>query len=70
MTAKQPAAATGGNPALAPVVEERTPRTYLIVGPRRVLGREPGTTFTAVIPAQQEQMLIHGGHITLITKEI
>jgi len=36
---------------------------YTVVGNHAVFGHEPNTTFSAVIPAEQEKQLIDGGHI-------
>lgn len=36
---------------------------YEVVGPRRVLGTDPGDRFTAALPLAQEAALVAGGHI-------
>ena len=53
------------NPALAPVAENTEPveRAYTVIGPHIVLGHQPGSEFTALIPAAQEALLIESGHI-------
>jgi hypothetical protein len=56
------------NPALVPAVEAAAPKTYVVVGPRRVHDTDPGKTFTALLTPGQESALIEGGHIE-ITKE-
>ena len=36
---------------------------YEVVGPHRVEGHDPGSTFTHDFPASREQLLIEAGHI-------
>lgn len=72
MTVPQPdpaPRAPAQNPALVPDPPVRTAREYKVVGPRIVLGHKPGSTFTALIPEQQEALLIESGHIKHTKKE-
>lgn len=53
-----------------PVLHEQAPekptaRSYTVVGPRKVLGHEPGETFTATLDPSQEQRLIAAGHLAV-----
>lgn len=62
MASKKPEPDTSA--AYAPVPEEPVERTYTVVGPHRVHETDPGKTFTAVLPLEQEKFLIAVGHIT------
>lgn len=57
------------NPAYAPVPEVPVERTYTVIGPHRVHECDPGKTFTAVLPLDQEAFLIAVGHIKRYEKE-
>ncbi len=54
------------NPALEPPPPSPpTKKTYKVTGATEVHGTQPGKTFTATLPPQQEADLIWGGHITI-----
>ena len=38
-------------------------RKYLVIGPNKVMNRDPGEEFSADLPAEQERALVEGGHI-------
>lgn len=41
-------------------------RTVKVVGPRAVLGHQPGETFTATLTAEQEHIYVSGGHLEVV----
>lgn len=53
------------NPALAPVPpgQDGEEREYKVVGQQPVYDTQPGGTFRAALPPDQEQVLIEGGAI-------
>ena len=60
------------NPALAVVADPADgvhERGYEVICDRVVLDHKPGESFTAVIPAAQEALLIESGHIKRINME-
>jgi hypothetical protein len=44
-------------------------KRYKVVGPRTVLGTEPGNTIRKAIPDEQATALIAGGHIAEVKGE-
>lgn len=51
------------NPATEHLVDEIKSREYEVTGTHTVLGHEPGSTFVAVIPPEQEERLIRRSQI-------
>lgn len=57
------------NPALVPEPPPPPgPCEYRVTGAQRVLDHDPGETFTATLPSEQERFLLDGGHLAK-TKE-
>lgn len=44
-------------------------KEYQVVGPRTVLGNEPGAKFKADLTAEQESFYVDGGHLKVVEKK-
>jgi hypothetical protein len=55
---------SAANPAVEGYQDLERPREYRVTGPHKVFGHEPGSTFRAVIPPNQEARLIARHQIT------
>lgn len=60
MTGQEP------NPAVVPEPEKPATKEYRVVGPHKVLGHRPGSTFRGLLDPAQEQRLIAAHHLELV----